>query len=86
MPGFLAIAAAAGFFITASAAEAQIVRRIIGHAVAGKAVKSIIGQDKDASGQDAGAEASDPASAGRAGVADGAAPPETAPAQSNANR
>jgi hypothetical protein len=82
----LAIAAAAGFFVAASAADAQIVRRIIGHAVAGKAVKSIIGQDKDASGQDTGAEAPDPASGGRAGAADGATPPEAAPSLANPNR
>ena len=53
MSRFLLVFAAISFFAAPPCAEAQIVRRIIGHAVAGKAVKSITGQDKDASGKEA---------------------------------
>jgi hypothetical protein len=86
MVRILAIVAVAGVIVSASTAEAQIVRRIIGHAVAGKAVKSILGEDKGASGQDADADASDRSSAPGAGVADSAAAPESVPAQTPPDR
>lgn len=75
--------AAISFLSAPPHAEAQIVRHIIGHAVAGKAVKSILGQDKDA-GKDA--DASDSSSGEGARAAHGALSQDTGPAQKNPDR
>lgn len=67
-----------------SVAEAQIVRHIIGHAIAGKAVRSILGKDGSEPARDAGADATAPAAPAPAApeggdAADGEA--QTAPRQ-----
>jgi hypothetical protein len=67
------------FFIGAlggPAAQAQIVRRVIGHAIAGKAIRSLTGKDSQ-TGTEAPAEAQ-PAESGGAGDASepNSAPPE----------
>ena len=86
MRGFVAAVAAVGFLATTTVAEAQVVRRIIGHAVAGKAVKSILGKDQEDPGKDAAGNASEPSAPEGLGAADGSAPADASPAQAAPGR
>ncbi len=61
----------------APAADAQIVRRIIGHAIAGKALRTIVGKDQSAESENAREAETDEMKEAGAGTPAGAAvPPE----------